>query len=89
MKPLVMKSHLKQYHCREMASRSSADHLTIIYEPNVTCSHSIDVLIIFIIDNHNSSVPALLLQEASYPFFSITAPMDADYSGIVFKRRGL
>lgn len=72
MVPLMVHAHLDKIHSWEMASSSMRDHLTVIHNSHISSTHSIKVLIIFIVNKDNFTVPWVLSEIFTSILFTFT-----------------
>ena len=78
--PLMVHAHLQEVHCRQVARRSRADHLTVVNDSVVGAAHGVKVLIVIVGHPDDLAVPAVLLHVLLDILFTSAARMRANDS---------
>ena len=87
--PLVVHAHIKHVHRGQVAGCRRANHLTVVDNTEVRCAHRVQMLIPFVVDKDDLSLPVTLTHVLLDVLLASGAHMRADHRHEVVEGAGL
>lgn len=86
---LIVHSHVEHVHRWQVAGSGGADHLAVVDDAKVRCTHGVQVLVVLTIHKDYLTVPITLPHELLNVLLASRARMCADHSHEVIERTSL